>query len=110
MPVAWNWVSPPPAAWGLVAAVAAFATAGQLLVTRAYALAPAAQVGPFTYSSVIFATVYGWMFWDEMMDLITAGGAALVVIAGVLTVRTRRKGERAPETVADAEPVSTAVR
>ncbi len=109
-PAVWNWVSPPPIAWGLVAAVAAFATAGQLLMTRAYALAPAAQVGPFTYSSVIFATVYGWLFWGELMDVLTASGAALVVVAGIMTVRTRQKRRQALaiKATAEAEPVSTA--
>lgn len=108
VPVVLTWVTPPPTAWGLVAAVAVFATAGQLLMTRAYALAPAAQVGPFTYSSVIFATVYGWLFWGELMDLLTLCGAALVVVAGIMTVRTGRRSRQAskPEALAEVKPVT----
>ncbi len=112
IPLAWNWITPPAATWGLIAAVAGFATAGQLLMTRAYGLAPAAQVGPFTYSSLIFATVYGWLFWDELMDPLTFCGAALVIAAGIITVRTGRRNrqEGEPEAVAGAAPVTAAQR
>ncbi len=112
LPLAWHWVTPPPTAWGLLVAVGVFATAGQLLMTRAYALAPAAQVGPFTYSSVIFATAYGWLFWGELMDLVTAVGATLVVIAGVMTVRTRRQPtqKEKPKPTSEAEPASSVIR
>ncbi|HKJ70727.1 MAG TPA: DMT family transporter, partial [Gammaproteobacteria bacterium] len=48
LPLVWTWHTPEPALWGLLAAMGACATGGQLLLTRAYALAPAAQVGPFT--------------------------------------------------------------
>ncbi|MDJ0861560.1 MAG: DMT family transporter [Gammaproteobacteria bacterium] len=112
LPLAWHWVTPPPTAWGLLVAVGVFATAGQLLMTRAYALAPAAQVGPFTYSSVIFATAYGWLFWGELMDLVTAVGATLVIIAGVMTVRTRRQPtqKEKPKPPSEAEPASSVIR
>ncbi len=106
VPLAWSWVAPSPSAWGLVVAVAALATAGQLLMTRAYSLAPACQVGPFTYSSVLFATAYGWLFWDELMDLLTLCGALLVVAAGVMTARASkiRKEKLTTEPVAESEP------
>ncbi len=112
LPLAWHWVTPPPTAWGLLVAVGVFATAGQLLMTRAYALAPAAQVGPFTYSSVIFATAYGWLFWGEIMDLVTAVGATLVIIAGVMTVRTRRQPTQKEKSkpTSEAEPASSVIR
>ncbi len=41
--------------WRMLGGVAIAATGGQLLLTRAYASAPAAFIGPFTYTSVIFA-------------------------------------------------------
>ncbi len=107
MPLIWNWVTPPSATWGLIAAVAGFATAGQLLMTRAYGLAPAAQVGPFTYSSVIFATIYGWLFWDELMDPLTFCGAALVIAAGIMTVRTGRRNRQEGEPDAVAVTVTS---
>ena len=63
------------------------ATLGQLAMTRAYAHAPAAQVGPFIYSSVVFAAVLDWLFWRTLPDAFTLAGAALVVAAGILSLR-----------------------
>jgi drug/metabolite transporter (DMT)-like permease len=65
----------------------ATATAGQLALTRAYAHAPAAQVGPFIYSSVAFAGALDWLFWDKLPDAFTLAGSVLVGGAGILSLR-----------------------
>ena len=44
------------------------ATVGQLNLTRAYAHAPAARVGPFSYTSVIFSALLAWLIWGEALD------------------------------------------
>lgn len=84
-PMAWlHWVDPTPAQWGLLLVLGLVATGGQLLMTRAYALAPAGRVGVFAYTTVLFASAYGWLLWDERPDLTWALGAALIIAAGVL--------------------------
>lgn len=70
--------------WLLLAAIGVLATLGQLLMTRAYALAPAPGVAPYTYASLLFATIYGWLFWDEVLAAATIIGSLLVVAAGIL--------------------------
>jgi drug/metabolite transporter (DMT)-like permease len=71
----------------LFSAMGALASLAQLLLTRAYSHAPAAQVGPFTYSTVVFAAAIGWIFWGEIPDLLSFGGTALVCLAGIMTIR-----------------------
>lgn len=65
------------------------ATLAQLLLTKSYSLVPAAQVGPYTYSSVIFAALFGWLLWNEVPDVLSFAGAALIILAGVMTLRGR---------------------
>ena len=60
---------------------------GQFLLTKGYSYAPAAQVGPLTYGNVVFATLIGWTFWGETLDLLTWVGAILVCLAGIMTTR-----------------------
>jgi len=88
--------------------VSGFATAGQLLMTRAYGLAPAAQVGPFTYVSVVFASLYGWLFWDELLDMLTIGGAILIAAAGVLTGTWGPRSAQSPRIPGHRTPVDGA--
>ena len=73
-----------------LAGAGTFATAGQYLLSKGYAYAPAAQIGPFTYTSVVFAAGYGWFFWQEMPDGLSATGTLLIIIAGVLAMRQRK--------------------
>jgi drug/metabolite transporter (DMT)-like permease len=80
---------PPPKLFGLLIGLGLCATLGQLLLTRAYSYAPAAQVGPFIYSSVVFAGLFDWIFWQALPDLWFVAGGVLVVVAGVLTLRAR---------------------
>jgi len=87
VPMAWAWQAPAsPSTWGLLVAIGVLATSGQLLMTRAFAHAPAARVGPFMYTAVVFAAVFGWLFWIEVPDALSFAGALLVVIAGSLAV------------------------
>lgn len=81
--------------WLLLIAMGAIASLGQLLRTRAHACAPAAQVGPFSYATVVFAAVAGWVLWCEILDVFSFIGAALVCLGGVLTIR--HAGAPAPE-------------
>ncbi len=71
----------------LFSTMGALASLAQRLLTRAYSCAPAAQVGPFTYSTVVFAATIGWIFWDEIPDFLSFGGTALVCLAGIMTIR-----------------------
>lgn len=82
-----TWQPPTPGAWGLLAAIGLLATVGQWLLTRGYGAASPAQVGPFTYTSVLFAGLYGFLFWSEVPDTLFAAGAALIIGAGLLALR-----------------------
>jgi len=90
IPLLWGWQTPDIEALMQLAGAGTFATAGQYLLSKGYAYAPAAQIGPFTYTSVVFAAGYGWFFWQEMPDGLSATGTLLIMIAGVLAMRQRK--------------------
>lgn len=80
----WSWVTPSPKALGQLVVVGLFATAGQLLMTRALTLVPAAQLGPFTYVAVVVGAVYGWWWWGEPIEPPMIVGALLIATAGMV--------------------------
>jgi drug/metabolite transporter (DMT)-like permease len=84
VPLAWAWRAPEGSALALLIATGVFATVVQLCLTRAYSLAPAARIGPFTYTSVIFAGVAGWLLWDEVPDALSVLGMTLVIASCVM--------------------------
>jgi len=87
IPLAWRWQTPTPDLWFPLFLIGALSTAAQILMTRGYAQAPAASVGPFLYSIVVFAGLFGWALWEEIPDRYSLAGALLVVVAGILTIR-----------------------
>lgn len=87
LPLLGAWRLPDRALWGLLAALGILATLAQLLLTRAYACAPAARVGPFIYTAVVFAGLLDWLLWGRVPDGWFALGALLVCGAGILTLR-----------------------
>lgn len=86
-----NWQTPSLSALLYMLAAGGVATLGQLALTRAYTLAPAAHVGSLIYAAVVFAALYGWLFWGETLDVLGVVGTLLVVLAGVLVVFARRQ-------------------
>lgn len=103
IPLVWSWQTPPPELWLLLAAVGALASLAQLLFTRAYAYGPAAQVGPFGYSTVVFAAIAGGVLWGEVLDLLSLTGAVLVCLGGILVIRIASTSTSVPELPARME-------
>lgn len=93
IPLIWRGESIASEHWLGITAMGGLAVAGQLGMTKAFALAPAARVGVFTYSSVIFAALMGYWFWDEPITMSMILGASIITVAGYLAIRTRRKAE-----------------
>jgi drug/metabolite transporter (DMT)-like permease len=89
VPALLTWQTPSPGLWWILLAAGVLATAGQIYLTRAYASAPAAWVGPFLYTTVVFSGLVDWLVWQVVPDAFFLAGAVLVVAAGVLTLRLR---------------------
>lgn len=87
VPLTWAWQVPGREALVILVFLGLAAMAGQLLMTKGYGLAPAAQVGPFVYCSVVFASIIGWVFWGESLDPLSVVGSLLVFLAGITAAR-----------------------
>ena len=59
--------------------------------TSAYKYAPAGEISIYTYFSIIFSTVFGFLFWNEHLALATAVGIVLILGGAYISFR----GERA---------------
>ena len=75
--------------WLMLIGLGLVGTVGQFFLTKAYHMAPASQVGPFTYSSLIWASLAGWFFWNEWPTTNTFIGAALIITAGLVILYSK---------------------
>lgn len=67
-----------------------FATVAQLAMTRAYSHGKTLLTATFSYSTVVFATLWGAWLWDESPTLLAWSGMALIVLAGLAATMTSR--------------------
>jgi drug/metabolite transporter (DMT)-like permease len=65
-------------------ALGALATAGHLIFTLAYREAPASTLAPVNYMHIAFATVLGWLVFQQLPDALGFTGMALIAAAGLL--------------------------
>ena len=72
--------------FGWLLLLAATSTVAQLLLSKAYGLAPAGQLAPYTYGSVALAALFGWLIWDEVFGINTWLGILLVSMAGIVAM------------------------
>ncbi len=60
--------------------------AAQMLLTMAYRHAPAAIVTVFNYSGIVWATLFGWLVWNDWPATTVFAGAFIVIASNILLV------------------------
>jgi drug/metabolite transporter (DMT)-like permease len=71
--------------WNLVAAL--LSTGAVFSITFAYRLAQASLLGGFQYSQLLWGTLLGYLIWGDRPDLMTLGGASVIVFSGLAVLR-----------------------
>lgn len=64
---------------------------GHWLLIGAFLRAPASLIAPFTYVQMIWATLYGFLFFGQLPDGVSALGMAVIVASGVALVLHERR-------------------
>ncbi len=78
------WVTPASVEiWGLLILCGILGGAGHFLLIKAFERSEASLIAPFTYSSIIWATLFGWAIFDRLPDGWTYAGAALIIASGL---------------------------
>lgn len=98
------WTTPSLPLLGWCALMGFAATAGQILLTRAFASADASAVLPFDFSRLVFVSVLGMVLFGEMPDVWTYVGATVIVAATVYIARREARLGRITPPAAGTPP------
>ncbi|WCT75455.1 DMT family transporter [Sphingomonas naphthae] len=93
----WLAIVPAPAQWSPILLAALLATGSLLLLSWAYARAPASRLSASEYSGFLWASLFGWLVFGETVGLATMAGAVLIVIGCVLAARAAQAPPEAAE-------------
>lgn len=91
--VPFHWTPPSAEGWAMLAAIAVLGAGGHSALTKAFALAPASALQPFTYAQLVLSGWLGWLVFNDVPDVWTVTGAALIVVAGLYSLYRRRVRE-----------------
>ncbi|MSO93008.1 MAG: DMT family transporter [Rhodospirillales bacterium] len=84
------WQSPDLGGWVLMVTVGITAGMSHFAQIRALETAPAAVVVPFTYTSLVWATLFGFLGWGHFPDAWTIAGAVVIAGAGLYIFHRER--------------------
>ena len=70
----------------VLAGVGICATIAQLAMTRAYRTGNPLVVGSLAYSTVVLASLFGILLWQEMLSLDSWLAVALIIGSGIMSV------------------------
>jgi drug/metabolite transporter (DMT)-like permease len=90
------WRMPTPGAIALMALIGVLASTGQILMTMAFRHASASALAPYNYTSIVWATLFGYLAWGETVGVVSVAGMALV-IGSSIAVALRGKAVEGPQ-------------
>jgi drug/metabolite transporter (DMT)-like permease len=105
LPMPFIAVRPTVAEIPLLIGVGLSGAAAQWLLSVAFRHARAAIVTVFNYSSIVWATVFGWMIWNEWPLPAVMVGAAIVIASNILIIWRESRMNRISNTGFLEEPL-----
>jgi len=76
---------------GIMFLIGVLGLVGQFFVLMGYRSAPAAFVGPMQYSQIVWAILFGYVFFGESVDQWVIIGSCITILSGLIIVWRERK-------------------
>ncbi len=87
----WGWATPTLEQTLILVVMGLIGGVAQILVTSSYRFGQASMLAPYDYTTMLFAIVIGYVWFDELPTLVMLGGAALVIAGNVLVILRERQ-------------------
>ena len=84
LPVDINWL-------GKFSVLAILGVAGHSTLIKALAMAPASLLQPFSYVNIVWAVLFGWLFFNTIPETTTFVGSAIIIFSGIYVFKLKQK-------------------
>ncbi len=85
------WVTPSPLQWLVLVWLGFLGALGNYLMIKGYAIAPASLLAPFDYTTLIWATLLGFVMFGDLPDTWTILGAVIIMSSGLYLIRSESR-------------------
>jgi len=86
-----EWRPVPVSDWGWLIGIGLTGALGQMWLTDAFRRAPPSVVGPFEYTSILWAFAIDWIFWSASPTFSLVAGACVVIASGIVIILDERR-------------------
>lgn len=90
LPWIWSGPMPDPLEALMICSLALYGGTGHFLLTHAFRHAPASMLAPFLYAQLIWASLLGWLFYDQWPDALSIAGMVTIVAGGITVALVER--------------------
>lgn len=89
----WQWENPQTVwQWFILIVLGFWGWGGHQLLTNAHRFAAASVLSPYSYSFIVYLTIYSYFLFDHLPDRWTLTGGAIIIAAGlIIWLRERHK-------------------
>ncbi|WP_395014970.1 DMT family transporter [Dongia sp.] len=93
--VPFAWTTPVPADWPAIAVLALSGSCAQFGLVQAFRYGEVSMLAPLEYSALIWATLFGYLFWGDLPTPTVLGGVAIIVASSAYVAHreARAKGQ-----------------
>ncbi|MBL8702412.1 MAG: DMT family transporter [Alphaproteobacteria bacterium] len=88
--IVFDWRTPDPWGWSLMALLGLLGAISHFMMIRAYALAPSSTLAPFTYAELVWSVLFGIVLFGEVPDWLTIAGVVVIIASGLTVLRASR--------------------
>lgn len=88
--VPFHWSTPTLSGWAMFCGLGICGSIGHLCLIRAMRRASASVVAPFSYTSLVWATVFGYVLFGDLPTIYTLAGAGLIISSGLYIFHRER--------------------
>jgi drug/metabolite transporter (DMT)-like permease len=88
------WTTPGPELLTILVMTGVAGGVGQMLLTQAYRIGPAALVAPFDYATLLWTGLLGYLIWSETPSLHTVVGGLIVIASGLYVLHREHLAHR----------------
>ena len=81
-----NWVTPKDVDWIILIMVGVLTQIAQYLMTRSFQSEEISKVASLRYLGIIYALIFGYLFFDEDFTMLVYGGMAITILGVVLNI------------------------
>ncbi|WP_022962581.1 DMT family transporter [Halopseudomonas pelagia] len=86
IPLLWAWQPLTAEQLGMLVSIGLIATVSQLIMSKAYTVAPPGKIGPLSYLAIVFSGLFAWFLWDEVPDISSWIGAGLIFASTLISI------------------------